>query len=229
MDLYLNCFGATSKTSSYYGKGKMNNLNRHSFVSIEVRIANKDDLKQANEIAIEIENSAQSRGTGIAKRSPQYIKNKILEGKGVIAYVDNMLAGFCYIESWEGKQFVANSGLIVFPSFRRLGLARLIKGKALELSADKFPEAKVFGLTTSLAVMTINYELGYRPVTFEKLTQDDSFWEGCKSCINYPILQSKNRKNCLCTAMLYQSEKHDTESMNSLRKGEKNEESRFSV
>jgi hypothetical protein len=66
-----------------------------------------------------------------------------------------------------------------------------------------YPDAKVFGLTTGLAVMKINSELGYEPVTYSELTQDEAFWAGCKSCINYEILTQKQRKHCLCTAMLF--------------------------
>ncbi|WP_315818340.1 hypothetical protein [Paraflavitalea speifideaquila] len=71
-----------------------------------------------------------------------------------------------------------------------------------------YPESKIFGLTTGLAVMKINSELGYEPVTYSELTQDDAFWAGCKSCVNYEILMSKERKNCMCTAMLYDPKDH---------------------
>ena len=63
--------------------------------------------------------------------------------------------------------------------------------------------AKIFGITTSLAVMRINSELGYKPVTFSELTSDESFWKGCQSCPNYDILTRNKRNNCLCTGMLY--------------------------
>jgi hypothetical protein len=98
---------------------------------------------------------------------------------------------------------VANSGLIVAPAYRRSGLAKEIKKKIFELSRTKYPDAKLFGLTTGLAVMKINSELGYEPVTYSELTDDQEFWKGCRSCVNFDILQSKDRKNCLCTAMLY--------------------------
>lgn len=151
-----------------------------------------------------MEASAKARGTGIAKRSPEYISQKMLEGKSVIAFdQEGIWAGFCYIETWSHGNYVANSGLIVSPQFRKDGLAKLIKQKIFELSREKYPVAKVFGLTTGLAVMKINSDLGYRPVTYSELTQDDAFWAGCKSCVNYDILMSKERKNCLCTAMLF--------------------------
>jgi hypothetical protein len=148
--------------------------------------------------------SALARGTGIAKRSPEYISQKINEGKAVIAVTkENKWVGFCYIEAWGHEKFVANSGLIVAPEFRKTGIAKSIKQRIFALSREKYPDAKIFGLTTGLAVMKINSDLGYKPVTYSELTDDDKFWEGCKSCVNYEILMSKGRKNCLCTAMLY--------------------------
>lgn len=156
-------------------------------------------------ICEEMEASAKARGTGIAKRSPEYLQLKMSEGKAVIAFTDKgEWAGFCYIETWgEHGSYVANSGLIVSPHFRKSGLATRIKKRVFELSRSKYPEAKIFGLTTGLAVMKINSELGYEPVTYSELTNDDAFWAGCQSCVNYPILMSKERKNCLCTAMLF--------------------------
>ena len=151
-----------------------------------------------------MEASAKARGTGIAKRSPDYITNKMLEGKAVIAITNSgTWAGFCYIETWSHGNYVANSGLIVAPEFRKSGLAREIKRKIFDLSRTKYPDAKIFGLTTGLAVMKINSELGYEPVTYSELTQDDAFWKGCQSCVNFEILKSKERKNCMCTAMLF--------------------------
>lgn len=156
-----------------------------------------------------MEQSAKARGTGIAKRSPEYVRKKMEEGKAVIAVTpDNHWAGFCYIEAWGHNKFVANSGLIVAPQFRKTGAARKIKQKIFELSRKMYPDAKIFGLTTGLAVMKINSELGYEPVTYSELTNDEEFWAGCKSCVNYDILMSKERKNCLCTAMLYDPASH---------------------
>jgi len=160
-------------------------------------------------ICDEMAESAKARGTGIATRSPEYVANKMLEGKAVIAlHKDGTWAGFCYIETWSHGEYVANSGLIVSPPFRKSGLAKLIKKKIFELSRKTYPDAKIFGLTTGLAVMKINSELGYEPVTYSELTQDDAFWAGCKSCVNYEILMSKERKNCMCTAMLYDPKDH---------------------
>lgn len=151
-----------------------------------------------------MEESAKARGTGIAKRSPDYIKMKMDEGKAVIAHMpDGTWVGFCYIEAWEHGKYVANSGLIVAPAFRKSGVATEIKRTVFELSRRKYPDAKIFGLTTGLAVMKINSDLGYEPVTYSELTSDEEFWKGCQSCVNYEILMSKERKNCMCTAMLY--------------------------
>lgn len=179
--------------------------------SFEVLVANSSHFGYAEEICREMEASAKARGTGIAKRSPDYLELKMQEGKAVIAFAPNGdWAGFCYIECWGHGEYVANSGLIVSPNYRKGGLAKMIKKKIFELSRTKYPNAKVFGLTTGLAVMKINSELGYEPVTYSELTQDDAFWQGCKSCVNYDILMSKGRKNCLCTAMLYDPTDHYT-------------------
>lgn len=153
--------------------------------------------------------SAEARGTGIAKRTPEYIEKKIDEGKAVIAITSqNEWVGFCYIETWSHGEYVANSGLIVAPAFRKSGVAKAIKQNIFNLSKEKYPDAKIFGLTTGLAVMKINSDLGYEPVTYSELTQDEDFWAGCKSCVNYEILMSKERKNCMCTAMLYDPKDH---------------------
>jgi hypothetical protein len=178
--------------------------------NITVRVANSGDVHYAKTITDEMEASAKARGTGIAKRSPEYIANKMMEGKAVIAHTnDGTWVGFCYIETWEGE-YVANSGLIVAPEFRKSGVAKQIKKRIFNLSREKYPNAKIFGLTTGLAVMKINSELGYEPVTYSELTQDEKFWAGCKSCVNYDILMSKDRKNCMCTAMLYDPADHYT-------------------
>jgi len=168
--------------------------------------ATENHIIHAQQICDEMAESAKARGTGIAKRSPEYVANKMLEGKAVIALdKGGNWAGFCYIETWDGS-FVANSGLIVSPKYRKVGLAKAIKKRVFDLSRERYPTAKIFGLTTGLAVMKINSELGYEPVTYSELTQDENFWKGCQSCVNYDILTMKERKNCLCTAMLWDPE-----------------------
>ena len=174
-----------------------------------IRKAEPADKKYAVTITDEMAASAAARGTGIAKRSPEYIETKIDEGKAVIALTTSgEWVGFCYIETWSHGEYVANSGLIVAPKWRKSGVAKAIKKQIFELSRQRYPSAKIFGLTTGLAVMKINSELGYEPVTYSELTQDEAFWAGCKSCVNYEILMSKERKNCMCTAMLYDPTDH---------------------
>ena len=170
---------------------------------ITVQVADISHLTYVQTILTTIEEAAKIRGTGIAKRTPEYIQQKIKESKAIIALKGDEFAGFCYIETWGNKKFVANSGLIVVEKFRGHGLAKLIKQKAFQLSRERYPDAKIFGLTTGLAVMKINSELGYRPVTFSELTDDEAFWKGCQSCVNYDILQRTHRKHCLCTGMLF--------------------------
>ena len=181
--------------------------------------ATEQHINCAEQICHEMAESAKARGTGIAKRTPEYIVDKMLEGKAVIAmHVDGTWAGFCYIETWSHGTFLANSGLIVNPLYRNQGLAKMIKKTVFELSRLKYPKAKIFGLTTGLPVMKINSELGYEPVTYSMLTQDEDFWKGCKSCVNYDILMMKERKNCMCTAMLWDPEEKAKEIEQKMKK-----------
>ncbi|MBN9312005.1 MAG: N-acetyltransferase [Chryseobacterium sp. 39-10] len=171
---------------------------------MKLEVSTENHLIYVEEIRNEMEDSAKKRGTGIAKRSSAYLSKKISEGNSIIAIDENgTWAGFCYIETWTNGEYVANSGLIVSPQFRNAGLATHIKERIFQLSRDKYPNAKIFGLTTGMAVMKINSNLGYKPVIYSELTQDEQFWNGCKNCINYDILMLKERKNCLCTAMLF--------------------------
>jgi hypothetical protein len=172
-----------------------------------VQVADQNHLNYAEQICSEMELSAKARGTGIAKRSPEYIRLKMMEDKAVIATtLDGEWVGFCYVETWEHGKFVANSGLIVHPNHRKSGIATSIKAKAFNLSRTKYPDAKIIGLTTSLAVMKINSELGYLPVPFSELPKDDEFWKGCSSCVNFDILNRTNRAHCLCTGMKYDAD-----------------------
>jgi hypothetical protein len=171
--------------------------------TIKIMVANESHYKYIDEILATIEESSKDRGTGIAKRSPEYVKNKMTEGKAIIALDGELFAGFCYIESWGNKQYVANSGLIVNPKYRGHGVAKKIKKFSFDLSRQRFPNAKLFGLTSGAAVMKINTELGYVPVTFADLTYDEEFWKGCQGCVNFDVLQRTNRRYCICTAMLY--------------------------
>ena len=171
---------------------------------IDVLVADASHFVYADEICEEILLSARERGTGIARRCPEYLQEKMAAGKAVIAISeDGEFAGFSYIETWGGKEYVANSGLIVSHKFRGLGLAMKIKERVFQLSREKFPNAKIFSITTGAAVMKMNYELGFRPVTFAALTDDPEFWKGCQGCRNYQILESNEYRMCLCTGLLY--------------------------
>jgi len=172
-------------------------------MNISIIVAREEHYKFAQEICDTMQESAIQRGTGIAKRSPDYIVKKMEHGDAIIAMADDKFAGFCYIESWSHGKFVANSGLIVHPDYRKLGLAKMIKTRVFEYSQEKYPGAKIFGITTGLAVMKINSDLGYKPVPFSELTDDPTFWKGCSGCNNFDILQRKDYKMCLCTGMLY--------------------------
>ncbi len=183
---------------------------------VDVRFAIDDDAKYAQLICDLIYESALQRGTGIAKRSPEYISDKITSGKAAVALRGGRLVGFSYIETWGHGDYVATSGLIVDPEFRHLGLAARIKEKTFELARKKYPAAKIFSITTSLPVMKLNSKLGYTPVTFSELTDDEEFWQGCEGCKNFDILQRNGRRMCLCTGMLYdpakQTLKHQQQS-----------------
>ncbi|MEQ3500223.1 GNAT family N-acetyltransferase [Tenacibaculum sp. SSH1-16] len=174
---------------------------------MRVVIADQSHSKYAEIICQTIDEAALVRGTGIAKRKPEYIITKLENGNAVIALDGDQFAGFCYIEAWSHGKFVANSGLIVHPNYRGIGLAKQIKKVVFEHSRTKFPNAKIFSITTGLAVMKLNSELGYKPVTFSELTEDQSFWNGCQTCKNYDVLQRTQQRMCLCTGMLYDPNK----------------------
>ncbi len=172
-------------------------------MEVKIILANESHHIHAEALCGIIEETAKIKGTGIAIRQPDYIIRKMDEAKAIIALDGDKAVGFCYIESWEGQKYVANSGLIVHSDYRKTGLARKIKLATFNLSKEKFPQAKLFGITTSLAVMKINSDLGYRPVTFSELTKDQTFWDGCKTCPNYDILQRTEKRLCLCTGMVF--------------------------
>ena len=170
---------------------------------MKIVIADKSHSIYAEIICQTIAESAAVRGTGIARRTPEYIMTKMENGNAVIALDGEKFVGFCYIERWGHGKFVANSGLIVHPDYRGLGIAKQIKHKVFEHSKTKFPDAKIFSITTGMAVMKMNTELGYKPVHFSELTDDPTFWDGCQTCKNYDVLTRTDRKMCLCTGMLY--------------------------
>ena len=178
-------------------------------MNINVVVADESHAVYANEICEEVFISARERGTGIARRTPEYVIEKMTAGKAVIAIAeDGRFAGFSYIETWGHKQFVANSGLIVSHDFRGLGVAMRIKRRIFQLSQELYPGAKIFSITTGAAVMKMNYALGFRPVPFTFLTDDPEFWKGCQGCRNYAILEANDFKMCLCTGLLYDPAEH---------------------
>lgn len=174
---------------------------------IIVRLAQPSDYIYANQISEETERSAIARGSGISKRSVESIKAKINDGKAVMAVSDcGNWVGFSYLEVWQEGKFVSNSGLIVSPEYRRNGVAQAIKEEVFRLSRKKFPAAQIFSITSGLTILKLNTRLGFEPVTYSEITHDETFWEGCKSCVNYDILNSREKCNCLCTAMLFDPE-----------------------
>ena len=178
-------------------------------MKIDVMVADESHSKFAQEICDEVVISSQERKTGIARRTPEYIISKMTAGKAVIAIAENgEWAGFSYIETWGGKSFVANSGLIVAHKFRGMGLSRRIKEQTFLLSRRLFPNAKIFSITTGAAVMKLNYEFGFRPVPFTELTDDPEFWKGCEGCRHFEILKDHDYKMCICTGLLFDPTEH---------------------
>ncbi len=182
-------------------------------MKIDVMVADESHAVYADEICLEMFVSARERGTGIARRTPEYVIEKMIAGKAVIAVTEEgKFAGFSYIETWGGKKYVANSGLIVAHQFRGLGLAKRIKERIFRLSRKLYPDAKIFSITTGAAVMKMNHDLGFRPVPFSELTHDPEFWKGCQGCRNFNILENNQYRMCLCTGLLYDPEEHQAES-----------------
>lgn len=175
---------------------------------VKVLVAGPEHEVYVDTILKTIAEAAKVRGTGIAKRTHEYLATKMKEAKAVIALCDNQFAGFSYIETWGNKQYVTTSGLIVHPDYRGLGIAKQIKDMTFTLARTRWPHAKIFSLTSGAAVMAMNTQLGYQPVTFADLTDDESFWRGCEGCVNVDVLHRTGRKYCICTAMLYDPEEH---------------------
>ena len=197
-------------------KIQFNKNNMMSYKDFEICVATKEHLKYANNISEMIAGAAGDTYSGLAFRTPEYITEKMIEGKAIIAVINEDVAGFCYIEQWSHGKFIANSGLIVTEKYRGLSLAHMIKKFAFKLSRKQFPNSLIFGLTTSPEVMYINSKLGYRPVVYSDLTLSVEFWDGCKSCSNFDILQRTNNSRCLCTAMCYNPMEFNIEDENKL-------------
>ncbi len=175
---------------------------------IVVLVASAEHEFYVDTILQTISDAAKVRGTGIARRTHEYILTKMREAKAILALDGERFAGFSYIETWGNKQYVTTSGLIVHPDYRGRGIAKKIKDMTFSLARTRWPHAKIFSLTSGAAVMAMNTQLGYKPVTFDNLTDDEAFWQGCNGCVNVDILKRTNRKYCICTAMLYDPEEH---------------------
>ncbi len=178
---------------------------------IKVMVANASHERYVDTILETISVAAKVRGTGIAKRTHEYLATKMKEGKAVIALCNDDFAGFSYIETWGNKQYVTTSGLIVSPNYRNLGIAKRIKDMTFTLARVRWPKAKIFSLTSGSAVMKMNTQLGYMPVTFSDLTDDEAFWRGCDGCVNNDVLKRTGRRYCICTGMLYDPNEHHGE------------------
>lgn len=175
---------------------------------IQVMVADPSHEKYVDTILITMGEAAKVRGTGIAKRTHEYLATKMREAKAVIALCGDKFAGFSYIETWGNRQYVTTSGLIVHPDYRGLGIAKRIKDMTFTLARIRWPKAKIFSLTSGAAVMQMNTQLGYKPVTFAELTTDEAFWRGCEGCCNVDILRRTDRKYCICTGMLFDPAEH---------------------
>ena len=175
---------------------------------IKVMVADSSHEKYVDTILDTITAAAKVRGTGITKRTHEYVTTKMKEAKAVIALEGEKFAGFSYIETWGNKQYVTTSGLIVHPDYRGLGVAKRIKDMTFTLARIRWPKAKIFSLTSGAAVMQMNTQLGYKPVTFAELTDDEAFWRGCEGCVNVDVLKRTERKYCICTGMLFDPAEH---------------------
>ena len=180
---------------------------------IQVLVADAEHEVYVDTIIDTIREAARRRGTGIAERTHEYVATKMREGKAILALDGDKFVGFSYIETWGNKHYVTTSGLIVHPDYQGLGVAKRIKDYTFTLARLRWPHAKIFSLTSGDAVMKMNTELGYVPVTFNELTDDEAFWKGCEACTNHDILVSKDRKFCICTAMLYDPAKHEDDTI----------------
>ncbi len=106
--------------------------------NIIIRVATPADKMYSKIITDEMESSAAARGTGIAKRTPEYIEQKMDEGKAVIAVTeDGAWVGFCYIETWSHGEYVANSGLIVAPAIQKKRCGKINQEKNISICREK--------------------------------------------------------------------------------------------
>ncbi len=70
---------------------------------IEIVVASEKTVKYVDEILDTITRAAKVRGTGIAKRSPEYVKQKMLENKAVRRNIATLRSdGTEFVEPEEG-------------------------------------------------------------------------------------------------------------------------------
>jgi GNAT superfamily N-acetyltransferase len=182
-----------------------------------VRIATSGDRAYAATIANEMAYSSARRGTGIARRPPEYVMQKMDEGLAVIAVnADNgAWAGFCCIEVWQHKKYVANSGLIVSPGYRGTGISKQIKIALFDHCRSKFPGARLFSLSASPAVIHMNKAMGYKVVSFAEVMSDELFLTGCESWVNYKELMSREQTRLPYVSMIFDPPAEPLEPMHS--------------
>ena len=122
-------------------------MEQNEHQEIQILVADESHEKYVDTILKTIEDAAKVRGTGIAKRTHEYVATKMREAKAVIALApqadgsEPRFAGFSYIETWGNKQYVTTSGLIVHPDFRGLGIAKKIKDLTFSLARTRWPHA----------------------------------------------------------------------------------------
>ncbi len=201
--------GSTETNGASLGSGKVSTGCGKGEVRVLVAAASHE--RYVDTILDTIRIAAKKRGTGIAERTHEYVATKMREGKAVLALDGETFAGFSYIETWGNREYVTTSGLIVHPSYQGMGVAKRIKDYTFTLARVRWPKAKIFSLTSGDAVMKMNTALGYVPVSFNQLTDDDAFWAGCRGCTNHDILVAKQRHFCICTGMLYDPALHPGE------------------
>lgn len=176
-------------------------------MNIEVMVADESHKQYIPDILAAIYEASQVKGVSIVMRDPYYLAQKMREGKAVIALCEGAFVGFCYLECWQDEQFVANSGLIVRPEFRGQGVATRIKQQIFDQCRKLFPDACIFGITKSEAVIRMNTQLGFERVGYDQLTNDPKFWKGCDTCLNYPVLLANEGRSCHCVGLLYRPKK----------------------
>lgn len=170
-----------------------------------VRIATSEDYKYIGVIIEEMTLSAAKRGVHIIPRTPEYIMEKMNAGLAVIAInpENDEWVGFCCIEVWAHGKYVANSGLIVSPQYRGIGISRDIKITLFKQCRSKFPAARLFSLSTSPAVQHVNEELGYKVIPHADMLKDKFFLQGCTSWVNYVGLMNDKELSTRYVAMVF--------------------------